>query len=216
MKKIVLFDLDGTLTDSSEGILKSVRYMLEKRGLKIPDEETLNSFIGPPLNETLNQLYGMNEIEANDAVKMYREYYAAQGMKQLKVYPEIDTILGELSGNYRLAVATSKPEIYAKQIMENTGLSDYFSGVYGADLSGKRSNKSDVIAYALKQLSEAPAVMIGDRKFDILGAKAQQLKSIGVLYGFGDLEELTAAGADQIIGEAKELPSAIRKAFINR
>lgn len=213
MKKIVLFDLDGTLTDSSEGILNSVRYMLEKKGLPIPDGETLNSFIGPPLTDTLQELYGLTEDEGNAAVKVYREYYGEEGIKQLSVYSGIEEVLAKLVNEYCLAVATSKPEFYAKQIIENTGLSKYFSGIFGADLSGKRSKKTDVIAYALDQLEGTSAVMVGDRKFDILGAKANFLRSIGVLYGFGDQQEMIEVEADIIIAAVDELPDAVKQSF---
>jgi len=213
MKNIVLFDLDGTLTDSSEGILNSVRYMLEKTGLAIPDEATLHNFIGPPLADTLGELYGLSAEEANEAVQIYREYYGDQGINQLTVYAGIEKVLVELAANYTLAIATSKPEFYAKQIIENLGLSNYFSGIFGADLAGERSNKTDVIAYALAQLEETNAVMIGDRKFDIFGAKVNQLKSIGVLYGFGDRQEMLEAEADFIVATVEELPAAIKKSF---
>lgn len=210
MKNIVLFDLDGTLTDSSEGILNSVRYMLEKKGLEIPDEATLHSFIGPPLTDTLMQLYGVSESEAQAAVEIYREYYGEEGIKQLSVYSGIEELLAELSTDYCLAVATSKPEVFAEQVIENTGLAKYFTGVFGADLAGERSKKADVIAHALNQLDKAPTVMIGDRKFDILGAKANHLQSIGVLYGFGDRQELAEAGADKIVENVAELPAVIK------
>lgn len=213
MKNIVLFDLDGTLTDSSEGILNSVRYMLEKTGLAIPDEATLHSFIGPPLADTLGELYGLSAEEANEAVQIYREYYGDQGINQLTVYAGIEKVLVELAANYTLSIATSKPEFYAKQIIENLGLSNYFSGIFGADLAGERSNKTDVIVYALAQLEETTAVMIGDRKFDIFGAKANQLKSIGVLYGFGDRQEMLEAEADFIVATVEELPAVIKKSF---
>ena len=204
MKKIVLFDLDGTLTDSSEGIINSVCYMLKKKGLAIPDEATLHSFIGPPLTDTLKQLYDLKEAEADKAVQIYREYYAEQGIKQLSVYDGIEEVLASLAPDYYLAIATSKPEFYAEQIIANTGLSKYFSGIFGADLAGIRSNKTDVIAYA---------VMIGDRKFDIIGAKANQIKSIGVLYGFGERNEMIEAQADRIVATVDELSVAIRQSF---
>lgn len=213
MKKIVLFDLDGTLTDSSEGIINSVCYMLKKKDLAIPDEATLHSFIGPPLTDTLKQLYDLNEAEADKAVQIYREYYAEKGIKQLSVYDGIEEVLASLAPDYYLAIATSKPEFYAEQIIENTGLSKYFSGIFGADLAGKRSNKTDVIAYALAQLEETPAVMIGDRKFDIIGAKTNQIKSIGVLYGFGERNEMIEAQADRIVETVDELSAAIRQSF---
>lgn len=213
MKKIVLFDLDGTLTDSSEGILNSVRYMLEKKALEVPDLATLHTFIGPPLDETLNHLYGLNKDESQKAVEIYREYYAEKGIKQLAVYPGIEEILETLSADYVLAIATSKPEFYAKRILADVNLSSYFTGIFGADLAGERSKKTDVIAYALEQLEGDSAVMIGDRKFDIIGAKENHLKSIGVLYGFGDLQEMTDAEADKIAATVEEIPAAVNCVF---
>lgn len=213
MKKIVLFDLDGTLTDSSEGILNSIRYMLEKKGLAISDTETLRSFIGPPLADSLKALYGISEAEAQEAVESYREYYADQGIKQLTVYPGVEKMLTDLSKDYSLAIATSKPEFFAEQVIENTGLTKYFTGIFGADLAGDRSKKADVITYALEQLEGDTAVMVGDRKFDILGAKDNQLKSIGVLYGFGDRQELAEAGADLLVEKALEIPLALQRLF---
>ncbi|MGH1832369.1 HAD-IA family hydrolase [Enterococcus gilvus] len=213
MKKIVLFDLDGTLTDSSEGILNSIRYMLEKKGLAISDTETLRSFIGPPLADSLKALYGISEAEAQEAVESYREYYADQGIKQLTVYPGVEKMLTDLSVDYSLAIATSKPEFFAEQVIENTGLTKYFTGIFGADLAGDRSKKADVITYALEQLEGDTAVMVGDRKFDILGAKDNQLKSIGVLYGFGDRQELAEAGADLLVEKALEIPLALQRLF---
>lgn len=213
MKKIVLFDLDGTLTDSSEGILNSVRYMLEKKALEVPDLATLHTFIGPPLDETLNHLYGLNKDESQKAVEIYREYYAEKGIKQLAVYPGIEEILEALSADYVLAIATSKPEFYAKKILSDVNLSSYFTGIFGADLAGERSKKTDVIAYALEQLEGDSAVMIGDRKFDIIGAKENHLKSIGVLYGFGDLQEMTDAEADKIAATVEEIPAAVNFVF---
>lgn len=213
MKKIVLFDLDGTLTDSSEGILNSIRYMLKKKGLAISDTETLRSFIGPPLADSLKALYGISEAEAQEAVESYREYYADQGIKQLTVYPDVEKMLTDLSEDYSLAIATSKPEFFAEQVIENTGLTKYFTGIFGADLAGDRSKKADVITYALEQLEGDTAVMVGDRKFDILGAKDNQLKSIGVLYGFGDRQELAEAGADLLVEKALEIPLALQRLF---
>ncbi|MGO3792749.1 MAG: HAD-IA family hydrolase [Enterococcus gilvus] len=213
MKKIVLFDLDGTLTDSIEGILNSIRYMLEKKGLAISDTETLRSFIGPPLADSLKALYGISEAEAQEAVESYREYYADQGIKQLTVYPGVEKMLTDLSEDYSLAIATSKPEFFAEQVIENTGLTKYFTGIFGADLAGDRSKKADVITYALEQLEGDTAVMVGDRKFDILGAKDNQLKSIGVLYGFGDRQELAEAEADILVEKALEIPLALQRLF---
>lgn len=211
MKKTILFDLDGTLTNSSEGILNSIRYMMEKLELEIPDEATLYSFIGPPLTESLQQLYGMTPAEATAAVNVYREYYGENGLEQLSLYPGIEAMLDKLRSNYYLAIATSKPEPFAKRIIEAKGLSKYFIGIFGAELVGERSKKADVIAYALEKLGTSSAVMVGDRKYDILGAKANYLPSIGVLYGFGDRSELLEAGANQIVATPAELLEAINE-----
>lgn len=213
MRKIVLFDLDGTLTDSSEGIINSIRYMLKKLDLEIPDLATLQSFIGPPLGDSLERLYGLSAAESKAAVEIYREYYADHGIHQLSVYSGITEMLEALYPDYVLAVATSKPEFFAKQIIENVGLTKFFTGIFGADLAGERSNKTDVIAYALRELQETSGVMIGDRKFDIAGAKANRLKSIGVLFGFGERQELMEAEADQIVETVEELTEAIKKNF---
>ncbi|MFC4772046.1 HAD-IA family hydrolase [Enterococcus hermanniensis] len=211
MKRLVLFDLDGTLTDSSEGILASLSYMMNKLSLKIPDDTILASFIGPPLRDSLSTIYGMDNTEVEIAEKVYREYFAERGIHRLAVYPGIENLLNDLSSNYLLAIATSKPEIYAKQIVEQIGLTHYFTGIFGADLAGRRSKKADVIAYALNKLNTKEAVMVGDRKFDILGAKANELSSIGVLYGFGSQQELVNAKADIVVESVDELTDAIRK-----
>ncbi|GCF95894.1 5'-nucleotidase [Enterococcus florum] len=206
MKKIVLFDLDGTLTDSSEGILASIRYMMEKLELVIPDDRVLKSFIGPPLTASLSELYGMAAEEAERAIEVYREYYAEKGIQQLHVYPEIPELLQQLSHSCIVGLATSKPQKFAEQIMEITGLSPFFTGFFGADMRG-RDSKSDVIRRAIKQLAteNSEVFMVGDRKYDILGAKNNGISSIGVLYGFGDRSELEAAGADWIIETPTDL-----------
>jgi phosphoglycolate phosphatase len=129
------------------------------------------------------------------------------------VYPGVQKMLTDLSEDYSLAIATSKPEFFAEQVIENTGLTKYFTGIFGADLAGDRSKKADVITYALEQLEGDTAVMVGDRKFDILGAKDNQLKSIGVLYGFGDRQELAEAGADLLVEKALEIPLALQRLF---
>jgi len=211
MKKLVFFDLDGTLTDSSEGILESLKYMMNKLSLRIPNETILASFIGPPLRDSLLTVYGLENEEAKIAETIYREYFAEKGIHRLCVYPDIKKMLNELSSDYLLAVATSKPEIYAKQIVAEIGLTEYFFDIFGADLDGQRAKKADVIAYALNKLDTLEAVMIGDRKFDILGAKANNLSSIGVLYGFGSRDELVNAQADIVVDSVSELTDAVRK-----
>ncbi|MBO0439963.1 HAD family hydrolase [Candidatus Enterococcus ikei] len=213
--KTILFDLDGTITDSSEGIINSVTYALEKMNLTLPTKNELYSFIGPPLNDSFKQLYNLDEKSTEQAVSYYREYYQVKGMYQNHVYEGILELLLTLKkADCRLYIATSKPEIYAKKILEHFHLSDYFNGIYGASLDGSRSKKGDVIRYALKEAkisSLNETIMIGDRSHDILGAKENGLASIGVLYGFGDVAELKRAGASFIAAN----PSDIEKIIIN-
>ena len=206
-KDIILFDLDGTIIDSSQGIFASIGYALEQLGCEPVSLEVLRTFVGPPLLESFLNL-GLSEEQAVQAVKHYRALYQQEAVFMVEPYEHIETTLAELSKTKRLFLATSKPEVFAKQILEHLGFADYFEGIYGADLKGQRTEKADVIAYALasSQLTEpATMVMVGDRKHDLLGAQTHQLDSIGVLYGFGDQEELTAAGATAIATTPQEL-----------
>lgn len=211
--KTILFDLDGTITDSGEGIIHSVAYALKKMNLRIPNQTELYSFIGPPLSESFKQLCHLDDIKTNRAVDYYREYYQKEGMFENHVYEGIPELLTTLKkANCNLYIATSKPEIYAKQILEHFNLSNYFEGIYGASLDGERSKKGDVIRYALKEAKIThlkETLMIGDRSHDITGAKENKLVSIGVLYGFGDQAELKKAGADYIAVTPKDIGKII-------
>lgn len=213
MKRVVLFDLDGTLTDSSKGILASITYMLKNLELEVPDEEVLRTFIGPPLSLSLGNLYGMDKEAAQKATLIYRDYYAAYGILQLEVYPGIAETLAELSENYTLGVATSKPTPYAQQIINNLNFTPYFNGIFGADMEGKREGKAAIIKDALIDLAVKPeeVIMVGDREFDIKGARENGVDSIGVLYGFGNRRELEQAGANEIVQLASEIPAVVRK-----
>ena len=206
-KESILFDLDGTIIDSSKGIFASILYALEKLGLEPLSPEVLRTFVGPPLLESFLNL-GLSETMAAQAVTYYRELYKKEAVYMVDPYDEIEATLAQLSRTKRLFLATSKPEVFAKQILEHLGFAKYFEGIYGADLEGLRTEKAAVIAYALatSQLEDiASLVMVGDRKHDISGAKVHGLASIGVLYGFGDQAELQAAGADEIVQTPKEL-----------
>lgn len=213
MKRVVLFDLDGTLTDSSKGILASITYMLKELGLEIPNEEILRTFIGPPLSLSLGNLYGMDKEAAQRATLIYRDYYATYGILQLEVYPGIAETLAELSKHYTLGVATSKPAPYAQQIIDNLNFTSYFSGIFGADMEGKREGKAAIIQDALVGLTvkAEEVIMVGDREFDIKGARENGVASIGVLYGFGNRKELEQAGADEIVQLASDIPMVVRK-----
>ena len=207
-----LFDLDGTLTDPAEGICNSFRYALRKFGIEERDEKRLLSFIGPPLADSF-ETYGMSPEEIKTAIATYREYFNASGKFENFVYPGVPEMLEALkTGGRKLAVATSKLEKFSLEILEHFGLRSYFDAVCGASADEKRSRKGDVINYLLQELhfgDRADAVMVGDRFHDILGAKEAGIRSIGVLYGYGNRKELTDAGADMIAAGVEELPGLI-------
>lgn len=208
----VLFDLDGTITEPFDGITKSVKYALERFGINVPDRNALRVFIGPPLFESFSAYYGLSDADAVRAVGYYREYYADKGIFDCTVYDGVEQTLKTLAASgKKLLVATSKPEVFAKRIIEHFSLDGYFEYVAGASLDKTRIEKADVIAYALDKCAMPPSrsLMVGDRKHDILGAKANGLRSIGVLYGYGDRAELEAAGADAIVETALAISDAI-------
>jgi len=209
MYHTILFDLDGTLTDPAEGITNSVAYALEKFGIASPGKAALLKFIGPPLWDSFEMFAGLSQADANRAVAYYREYYGEKGMFENILYPGIPELLQKLkAAGKTLLVATSKLDIAAEGVLKYFNLDGYFSFVGGSNLDGSRSKKSDVIAYALKEggiSDRTTAIMVGDREHDIIGARAQGLDSLGVLYGYGDLEELEAAGADYIVSTVEEI-----------
>lgn len=197
----ILFDLDGTLIDSGPGIIKSVSYALEQMGLPIPENrQELGKFVGPPLHVSFAEFYGLPPEEVRRAITLYREYYARQGIWECTVYPGVPELLARLNqAGLRLLVATSKPERFAVPVLERRGLAKEFAFIAGADDdNGNRSEKHQVIRYALAACGiEDPAsvLMVGDRKYDVAGAGACGIDTVGVLYGYGSTEELTAAGA---------------------
>lgn len=209
MYKYVLFDLDGTLTNSELGITKSVQHALKRFGIEVEDRTKLRPFIGPPLGESFRVYYGLSEEESKKAIEYYRERFSVKGLYENEVYEGVEKTLQTLKNSgKKLIVATSKPEKFTMIILEYFDLLKYFDFVAGATMDGSRGEKADVIRYALEISGiedKSEAIMIGDRKFDILGAKENGLASIGVLYGFGDREELTAAGADYIAECAEDI-----------
>ena len=209
----VFFDLDGTLTDPAEGITNSVAYALRKFGIEENDREKLCAFIGPPLVDSFMRFYGLSEEQAETAVKYYREYFAPKGIFENRVYAGIPALLAALRREgKRMFLATSKPEGFAKEIIRHFALEQYLDGVYGATLDGTRSKKGDVIAYALHEtgLDPSKVVMVGDRMHDIVGAKQNGMRSIGVLFGYGDREELTDAGADAIVATVDDIRTILK------
>lgn len=213
MYQTILFDLDGTLTNSELGVTNSVAYALAKYGIEVPDKKDLTVFIGPPLRDSFERFYSFSEEESLKAVGYYREYFSEKGLYENEVYPEIPELLASLKqAGKQLIVATSKPEKFSIQILKHFGLYDYFDFVAGATMDGSRSRKSDVIQYALESMeitNLAETLMIGDREHDVLGAQAQKLDSIGVLYGFGNREELESAGATYIAQEVGDIAKII-------
>ena len=199
--QFILFDLDGTLTDSEEGILNSVKYALEPHGIELP-YDTLKKFIGPPLLVAFSEYAGLSPEESEKTVARYRERYSTIGLFENRVYDGVPEMLRDIKNSgKKVILATAKPLVYASRILEHFDLSKYFDLQVGADFQGGIHNKDDVIAAVIKQAEIKDindAVMIGDRHHDIEGAKKFGIKSIGVTYGFGDLEELQTAGADYI------------------
>lgn len=196
----LLFDLDGTLTDSTEGIVRCLEYALERMGFDIPEDT--NKFLGPPLYRSFAEFCGMNEEQVNEAVRIFRERYSTVGLFENRVYEGVPEMLKRLrDGGKRIMVATSKPEIYAVRIFDRFGLSQFFEIVGGANINGTRNDKDEVIEYVLEKagISDRSSVlMIGDRRQDVIGAHKTGLKCMGILWGFGSIEELTEAGADFI------------------
>ena len=212
--KYLLLDLDGTVTDSMEGITRSVQYALENFGITVTDLNTLRPFIGPPLKESFKEFYHFTDEQAETALKKYREYFSTKGLFENKVYEGMPQFLiDQVAKDRQLLLATSKPEPFAKQILSYFGLDSYFTFIGGSTMDGSRSSKTDVISYVLSanHVDDLSAVvMIGDRKHDIIGAENNGIDSIGVLYGFGDEAELRKAGATYIAANLRELSTLLQ------
>ena len=211
-RRCVFFDLDGTLTDSGPGITASVAYALEKLGVEPPEREALRCFIGPPLLQSFARFCGFDEAKCREAVRLYREYFTAGGMFENSVYPGIPEALARLrDAGLRLAVATSKPELFSRQIIAHFGLEGCFEAVCGAAMDESRTEKADVLRYALDTLGAAPgdSLMVGDREHDVLGAKALGIPCLGVLWGYGSREELNSAGPFALAATPAEMAELI-------
>lgn len=212
----VLIDLDGTLTDPRPGFVASINHALIQLGHAPQAEDWIASHIGPPLEETLTALLTpAHAAQLPAAVSLYRERYAATGIFENSVYRGIPEALRSLQvRGHRLFLATSKPRVFAVRILEHFSLAPYFSGIYGSELDGTRSDKRALLAYLIDQerIHIGTAVMIGDRAQDIRAARTHRLPSIGVLWGYGSLDELEKAGATQIVSEPEALPAAVASA----
>ena len=209
----VFFDLDGTITEPVIGITNAIIYALNKYNIKVSQRSTLHRFIGPPLRDSFKEFYGFSEEKAEEAVAFYREYYAEKGVMENEIMPGMEDALKSLkAAGCKLCVATSKPEIYAKKILENLKIDHYFEVIAGSLLDGSRDKKELVIEYLLDKIHissseniRSKTVMVGDRKFDIEGAIATGLDNIGVTFGYGDKEEFQLAGAQVIFDTPEDM-----------
>lgn len=208
MIKYILFDLDGTLTESAPGIINSLKYALEKLEIKDYDESMLGQFIGPPLAVSFKKFLGFSDEQSLNAIEVYREYFQDRGLFENAVYDGVSDMLAELKAHgLTLGVATSKPEVYAKKIIEHFNLDGYFTDICGIPLDDEKMTKSQVIAMAVKRLGiddTDTAVMVGDRDYDVKGAAQNGIKCIGVTYGYGSENELIEAGAIAIAATPME------------
>ena len=211
MIEAVYFDLDGTLTDPKPGIARSIQYALRQLGRAAPSEDELTWCIGPPLRNSLVKLLG-GEALADDALTLYRGRFSETGLYENSLYPGIAEVLHVLvARNIPLFVATSKPAIYAKRIVTHFGLDRHFHEIFGSELDGTRSDKTELLRYALAQTGTAPerTVMIGDRSHDMIGACNNAMRGFGVLYGYGSKAELMEAGAERLFATPQSLEALI-------
>ena len=210
MYKVILFDLDGTLTESGEGITKSVQYALEGIGKPEADLEKLKVFVGPPLTEMFMKYAQVDEETAKKAVEIYRERYSVTGIFENAVYPGIEDMLAQLKKKgYILAVASSKPEVYVRQILNHFGLTQYFTEIGGSEMDGRKTNKTEVIEDVLHRLHmedhRDQVIMVGDKEHDVYGARKAGLECIAVSFGYGTEEELKQAEPLKIVDSAEEI-----------
>ena len=211
MKKAIIFDLDGTLTDSGEGIMNCAKLALEHYGLPIPSEAELRTFVGPPLHDSFIR-FGVPAQEADNAIKIYRSRYIPIGKFENHPYEGIQDTLEKLKAlGHTLYVATSKPETMSVEILEHFDLAKYFDIIAGASFDRSRSSKEDVIAYLLNQCGDYDRkIMVGDTAFDVIGAKAHGIPTVGVAWGYGKVEDMENAGAISIAHTMDELFEALK------
>ena len=212
MYETILFDLDGTLTDPAEGITNSVAYALRKYGIEPPERRELYCFIGPPLADSFRKYYGFSEDEGQKAVEVFREYFRDRGIFENVVYDGTSELLAKLkTAGKTVVLATSKPEPFARQILERFDLAKYFDRICGATMDTSRTNKEAVIAYLLEQnQNTGNIIMVGDTKFDVIGAKAHNIPCVGVSWGYGEVCDMLEAGAVEIAHSAEELFSILQ------
>lgn len=213
--RAVLFDFDGTLVDSSEGITKSARYALAHYGIEVPNLEDLKKFIGPPLAGSFRNFYGFSEEKAQEAVAVYRQRYEKIGWSECKLYPYVRETIAQLKEEgYLIGLASSKPEGTCRKIMDHLEILDLFDEVVGATHDGRIGTKEEVLMEVLRRWQDIPKeemVLVGDTIYDIEGANLVHMRSIGVSFGFGDLNAMKEAGAICIIDDMRQLPQEVRQ-----
>ena len=213
----VLFDLDGTLTDPAEGITNSVVYALKKMGIEPPSKKELLKFIGPPLAESFEKFYSFSKEDALKAVDFYREYFAPKGIFENRIIEGMDSLVKNLkSRNKKIILATSKPKVFADEILKHFNFYDYFDLTVGSNLDGSLTDKAEVIALALEkaQITElSSVVMVGDRCHDMIGAVKNKITPVGVTFGYGSKEELLNSGAKYIADTVSELEDILFKTY---
>ena len=213
--EVVLFDLDGTLTDAGPGILNCIEYALDAQGIEYPERAEMRTFLGPPLAVTFGEHFGMDDQQIRAAIEKYRERYHDIGLFENSVYPGIPELLAQLqASNIRMVTATSKPEYSATRILQHFELDQYFEFIGAAALDGTRDSKSLVIGHTLESVGLNPdslsMIMIGDRHHDVHGAKEHGIDTIGVLWGYGDAAELESAGVVDLAAD----PSALGRLLL--
>jgi len=212
--RALLFDLDGTLTDPLEGIARCVVHALQALGAPLPDARELRGWIGPPITDSFAAWFAQNGVAATaeQALHIYRERFAAKGLFENTVYPGMPEVLGELAERgFRLFVATSKPGVFARRILDHFDLSERFEDIYGSELDGTRVDKVELLDYLFVRegLDRARSVMIGDREHDMRAARYHDAAALGVLWGFGSAAELHEAGAQWLVAEPRQLLPAL-------
>ncbi len=208
----VLWDLDGTVLASKQGVFRSVEYALNRLSLPIPTESDLIAFLGPPLHEGFSKVCHVPNALVDDAVRLYREYYNGGGKLEASIFEGVADTLKLLQENgIPSFITTSKPQIFAKQILSHFQIDNLFSAIYGSELDGTRSHKDEVLRYCISEqhLDTDSIVLVGDRHFDVFGAQKVGIPCIGVLYGYGTRNELEKAGANHIVENASELQSLL-------
>lgn len=207
-QKVILFDLDGTITDPKIGITKSFQYALQHFGIQVDNLDALEPVIGPPLKKSFSEFYHLSEEQIESAIEKYRERFSTVGLYENEIYDGMENLLKELSEvGYILEIASSKPTVFVEKICEHFKIKQYFTHIVGSFLDGRRGEKEEVVEEAIRLSKATPdhIIMVGDRNYDVIGAHKKEIAVIGVSYGYGGRQELEEAGADVIVDTVAQL-----------